>query len=160
MVLLINTVAISGNLTKDPEIRGNQGKIVAFSIAYNERYRDATGKYRDNVSYFDIVKFGPESYCNYLMQNLKKGMKVTITGKLNQNRWESGGKTFYSVQIVADAIDFFHVQNKRGQQQQNQGGQPQDHGEYDPYDYYNSRDNAPDFGSMYSENNKVEMDPY
>lgn len=151
---MTNVIVISGNLTKDPEVRG--GTTLSFSIAYNDRYKDKTGQYVDRVSFFNIVKFSTENACNYLSNNLRKGMKVTITGKLQQNIWESkDGTTNYDVQIIAGDIDFFHQNNK----QNNQANQNNKNNDYNTDSYYN-RDESTNFGSMYSQDNNIEMDPY
>ena len=57
----INTVTVSGNLTREPELRNlpNGGQSVCtLRIAHNDRYKDASGNWADRASYFDVSVWG------------------------------------------------------------------------------------------------------
>ena len=57
----INRVNISGNLTRDPELRSTAGgtQILSFGVAVNDRRRNAqTGEWEDVPNFIDCVVFG------------------------------------------------------------------------------------------------------
>ena len=85
----INRVIISGNLTRDPELRRTQSgmAIMSFGVAVNDRRRNQqTGEWEDYANFVDCTMFGnrAESLSNYL----SKGTKVAIEGKLRWSQWE------------------------------------------------------------------------
>ncbi len=79
----INTVTLSGNLTKDATLRNN---ALQFSVAVNNSRKNAEGEWEDYASFIDCVIFGNRAKA--LEQYLVKGQKVLISGRLNQSRWE------------------------------------------------------------------------
>lgn len=171
---MINNLVIAGNLTKDPEVRGQNGNILAFSIACNERYRDNNGEYKDSTSFFNVIKFGTPKQIEYFAGALRKGAKVTIQGKLNQNVWQGNdGRKNYDVQIIAGLIDFFHPQNNRSVNNSNSNGGSNSPGdyysnqeppnildyEYNPDSFY--KDSSEDFAEKHARNNPIDLeDPY
>ena len=57
----INRVCISGNLTRDPEIRSTAGgtSVMGFGVAVNERRKSAqTGEWEDYPNFVDCTLFG------------------------------------------------------------------------------------------------------
>lgn len=101
----LNICAISGNLTKDPELRAtNSGVTIAtLSVAVNDREK-VNGEWSDRPSYFDVTVFGTtaENCAKYLA----KGSHVEVQGKLRQERWEKDGEKRYAVKIIADSVVF------------------------------------------------------
>lgn len=85
----MNNVNLIGNLGKDPEIRYQESGlcIAKFSLAYNR-----VQKGEKTTDWFEVTAFGKtaETVANYV----KKGEKVAIEGRLQQEKWvdrESGG---------------------------------------------------------------------
>lgn len=86
----INTVAISGNLGQDPELRATSSgtPVLTFSLAVNERRKNPqTGEYEDRPNWVPVVIFGNRATA--LGGLLKKGSKIAVTGKLHLNVWET-----------------------------------------------------------------------
>lgn len=100
----MNTVQLTGRLTKDPDVRYTpQGTGVArFSIAIN-RGKDKDGKDL-GVDYPTIVCFGKTA--EIVEKYVKKGMMVGITGKLTTSSYEKDGKKFYSTDVTASRVEF------------------------------------------------------
>ena len=101
----INTVALSGNLVRNPELRAtNSGSYLAsFAIAVNEGTKE-----QQRVSYFDCVKFlgqQPSAALQNFWAGLPKGQKVTVKGKLRQDRWEHDGEKRSKVEVIVDELD-------------------------------------------------------
>lgn len=112
----INHVTVSGNLTRDPESRAlpSGTAVTTFSIAYNER-RKVNEEWVDVPHFFDITAFGGQG--EWLARNIGKGDPVTVSGQLEQQRWEKDGEKRSKVAIVARDI----VPGQRG----NGGGERQ-----------------------------------
>ena len=78
----INRVNISGNLTRDPELRSTAGgtQILSFGIAVNDRRRNQqTGEWEDVPNFVDCVVFGQRAEA--LSRFLSKGSKVAAPGR-------------------------------------------------------------------------------
>ena len=103
----INSVTVSGNLTRDPEYKQvSEGFGVAkLGIAVNRQRKDKDGDgYIDEVSFFDIEVLG-EGYAKLVSRKLKKGDSATVQGRLEQQRWEKDGEARSKVVIIASQID-------------------------------------------------------
>lgn len=103
----INTVAISGNLTRDPELRATASgmAVLEIGVAVNEnRKNPQTGEWEPYAHFFDCVAFGNRA--EGLAKFLEKGMKVAICGKLSFSQWETAvGEKRSKVSILVDEVD-------------------------------------------------------
>ncbi|HJA28167.1 MAG TPA: single-stranded DNA-binding protein [Candidatus Olsenella pullicola] len=115
----INRVNISGNLTRDPELRvtGSGTQILSFGVAVNDRRRNPqTNEWEDVPNFVDCVVFGARA--EPLSRFLSKGSKVAVEGKLRYSSWETkDGQRRSKLEVVVDEVDFL---SSRGQQ----GGAP------------------------------------
>ncbi len=101
----INTVTVSGNLTREPEVRNIPGSgqaVCSFSIAHNERYKDASGEWTDRACFFDVTVWS--GLGEWMGRNLHKGQKVVVSGRLKWREWEQDGNKRQAVDIVADSV--------------------------------------------------------
>jgi single-strand DNA-binding protein len=105
----INVVVITGNLTKDPELRHTGGgtAVCELRVAVNSRRKDGqTGEWVDKPNYFDVVVWGAqgENCATYL----QKGRPVAVEGRLDWREWEAkeGGGKRQAVQIIANSVQF------------------------------------------------------
>nr|DAF33221.1 MAG TPA: Single strand binding protein [Caudoviricetes sp.] len=115
----INQVAITGNLTRDPDLRSTASgtAVLSFGIAVNDRRKNPqTGEWEDVPNFFECVTFGNRA--NALGDILTKGMKVAIAGKLHYSSWEKDGQKHSKVDIIANEIEL--MQNRKPQQEQPQ----------------------------------------
>lgn len=102
----INRVTITGNLTRDPELRATQGgtQILSLGVAVNDRRRNPqTGNWEDYPNFIDCVMFGTRAEA--ISRFLSKGMKVAIEGKLRYSSWERDGQRRSKIEVVVDEID-------------------------------------------------------
>lgn len=114
----INRAVVSGNLTRDPELRATPGgtQVLGFGIAVNDRRRNQqTGEWEDYPNFIDCTMFGNRAEA--LSRILRKGMKVAIEGKLRYSSWEdkNGGGRRSKVEIIPDEVVLMS-QNHNGQQ--------------------------------------------
>ena len=121
----INRVIVTGNLTRDPELRSTPGgtSVCSLRIAVNSRRRDESGQWVDKPNYFDVTVWGAQG--ENCSQYLSKGRPVAIDGRLNWREWETqeGGKR-QAVDIIADSVQFLGSREAGGQM--NGGGQESD----------------------------------
>lgn len=104
----VNVVVVTGNLTKDPELRSTGGgtSVCGLRVAVNSRRKDGSGNWIDKPNYFDVTVFGAqgENCANYL----SKGRPVAVEGRLDWREWEAkdGGGKRQSVSIIANSVQF------------------------------------------------------
>ncbi len=112
----INRVILTGNLTRDPELRAlsSGSSVCKMRIAVNTRRKDgATGEWQDKPNYFDVTVWGAqgENCANYLF----KGRPVAIDGRLEWREWEDrDGNKRQSVEIIADTVQFLGARDDAG----------------------------------------------
>lgn len=102
----INVVVISGNLTKDCELRHTNGgtAILSFGVAVNDRMKDRDGSWVDRPNFVDVTVFGPRAEA--LSRYLSKGTKVALSGKLRYSSWERDGQKRSKLEVIAEEIEF------------------------------------------------------
>ena len=104
----LNVVCITGNLTKDPELRSTPSgtSVCKLRVAVNSRRKDGqTGEWVDKPNYFDVTVWGAqgENCANYL----SKGRPVAVEGRLDWREWESqDGSKRQAVEIIANSVQF------------------------------------------------------
>ncbi len=132
----INQVTVSGNLTREPEVRQTPGglSITQIGLAHNERRKNTqSGEWEDRAHFFDVTIFGGQG--EWLSRNASKGDPLTVSGQLEQQTWEAkdGSGKRSKVSIIARDV----VLGQRGgggggggQQGGGYGGQQQSGGGY------------------------------
>lgn len=98
----INKVILLGNLGADPEVRhSNDGnKIVSFSLATTDTWRNKSGERQDKTEWHRIVVFS-QGLCEVAEKYLKKGSKVYIEGQIQIRKWQdNSGQEKYTTEIV------------------------------------------------------------
>ena len=104
----LNRVVITGNLTKDPELRNTPSgtSVCKLRVAVNSRRKDSSGEWVDKPNYFDVTVWGAqgENCANYLFT----GRPVAVDGRLEWREWEAsdGSGKRQAVEIVADSVQF------------------------------------------------------
>lgn len=119
----INRVIISGNLTRDPDLRSTASGMVVLSlgVAVNDRRRNQqTGEWEDYPNFVDCTMFGTRA--ESLARFLSKGTKVTIEGKLRWSQWERDGQKRSKLEVVVDDLEFMSSRNGGQQGGYNNGG--------------------------------------
>jgi len=97
-------VTLIGNLTREPELRFTQGgkEVCSFGMAVNRRYQ-VNGEWQEKVSFFNVTVW--DTAGENCAASLAKGMRVIVTGRLEQNDWEDKeGNKRSSVEVVADEV--------------------------------------------------------
>lgn len=108
----LNTCTISGNLGKAAELRhtNSQLAVVSFSVAVNERRKQADGSYQDEVNWLDCTMFGKRAEA--LQPYLAKGTKLSLTGHLHKSTYERDGKQYSRVEIIVDEVELMNARRE------------------------------------------------
>lgn len=112
----INRVSISGNLTRDPELRVTPSgmQVLGFGVAVTDRRKNnQTGEWEDYPNFVDCTIFGNRG--ESMGRILHKGMKVAVEGKLRYSAWEdkNGGGRRSKIEVIVDEIELMS-QNPNG----------------------------------------------
>lgn len=130
----INNVTVSGNLTKDSELKQTKGgNLLSGGICVHERVKGADGNWTDKPCFIDWTLFGPRA--DKLVGFLTKGAKVCITGSLTYDSWtDKQGNKRNKLSIIVREVEIFRPSNvvmdqqtamQAAQTQQYQQPQPQ-----------------------------------
>jgi single-strand DNA-binding protein len=102
----INRVVVTGNLTRDPELRSTPGgtSVCSLRVAVNSRKKEGDS-WVDKPNYFDVTVWGSQG--ENCAQYLSKGRPVAVDGRLNWREWEAqDGSKRQTVDIIADSVQF------------------------------------------------------
>lgn len=100
-----NDVTLIGNLSRDPELRFTPaGAAVAnFGLAVNRVWFDADRQKQEEVSFFDVTVW--QQLAENVCESLGKGDRVHVSGRIEQQSWESPtGEKRNKVIVVADEV--------------------------------------------------------
>ena len=98
----VNKVIILGRLGKDPEVRNfqNGGKVVNFSVATSERWKDSDGNQKERTEWHNVAIFN-EKLGEIAERYLRRGAQVYLEGRLETRKWQDqSGNDRYSTEIV------------------------------------------------------------
>jgi single-strand DNA-binding protein len=112
----INRVVLTGNLTRDPELRSLPSgmSVCSLRIASNSR-RKENGEWVDKPNYFSVTVWGAQG--ENASRFLSKGRPVAIDGRLEWREWQDqSGNKREAIEIVADSVQFL------GGREEGQGG--------------------------------------
>ena len=117
----MNKVILSGNLTKDPEVRYTQSGMAyaRMGIAVNRPYSSKNTEGQPTVDFFNMTSWSKQAeFCG---RYLKKGSPVIVEGRIENNNYEDkNGVKHYDVSIHVDNIEF--ASSKRGGESSGKGG--------------------------------------
>ena len=121
----MNKVILSGNLTRDPEVRYTQSGVAyaRMGIAVNRPYTSKNADGQPQTDFFNLVSWNKQAeFCG---RYLKKGSRILVEGRIeNDNYEDKNGVKHYGVSIRVDTIEFA-------------GGKREDGGEPNSGSYYN-----------------------
>ena len=106
----LNTVNLTGNLVADASLHDSSSgaPYAKFSLAVNDRIYDRkTDQWTTYANFFDCTMFG--SRASQLLNELVRGRKVSIKGRLRQNRWERDGKKHRRVEVIVEDLELMSV---------------------------------------------------
>jgi len=111
----INRVVLTGNLTRDPELRNTPSgtSVCSLRLAVNTRRKDAQGQWIDKPNYFDITVWGAQG--ENCAQYLAKGRPVAVDGRLEWREFtDKEGNNRQAIDVVADSVQFLGGRDDAG----------------------------------------------
>ena len=128
-------VIITGNLTRDPEIRFTQSgtAVATFSVASQDRKRDADGNWVDgDTTFLDVTAW--RQTAENVGDSLSKGDRVVVYGRLRQRSYETKqGEKRTVLEVEADEVGPSLYRAKARLEKANKGSAPVDKFEADPW---------------------------
>ena len=112
-VININRVVLTGNLTRDPELRAttNGTSVCSLRIASNSR-RKSGDEWVDKPNYFNVTVWGAQG--ENCARVLAKGRPVAVDGRLEWREWTQDDSKREAIEIVADAVQFLTAPSGNG----------------------------------------------
>lgn len=109
----INRVVLTGNLTRDGELRETASgtQVLSFDIAVNDRRRNSQGEWEDYANFISCVMFGNRA--SSISPYITKGSKVALEGKLRYSTWERDGQKRSKIDVVVDDIELLTKREKQ-----------------------------------------------
>jgi single-strand DNA-binding protein len=101
----LNKVMIIGNLGRDPEMRYTPSgqAVTQFTVAVNRNYRGPDGAWQEETEWFRVVAWAQLG--ERVAENLRKGMKVYVEGRLQTRQWEDQqGQKRYTTELIANQV--------------------------------------------------------
>jgi single-strand DNA-binding protein len=111
----INRVVMTGNLTRDPELRSLSSgmSVCSLRIACNTRRKGASGEWEDKPNFFDVTVWGAQG--ENCARYLAKGRPVAIDGRLEWREFETrDGQRRQAIDIIADSVQFLGGRDEAG----------------------------------------------
>jgi single-stranded DNA-binding protein len=117
-----NMLNITGGVVSDPELV-NDGKIANFTLAVD--YAGSEKGSDNNTGYFDVVYYLKDG-SSFASKNasfihgqiseskIKKGARLSVVGRVVQQRWKQDDKTRTKIVIVAEHIAYAVTANTKG----------------------------------------------
>lgn len=102
----INQTVISGNLTRNPELKQTKKGIdfLTFTVAFNDQVRDGD-TFKQYPNFIDVTYYGTSAKNIY--PYLRKAQHVCVSGKLRYSEWENpDGSKRNKIELIASEIDF------------------------------------------------------
>lgn len=101
-----NTVTITGNATRDPELRFTPSgqAVTSFGVAVNRRWQNRqTQEWEEATSFIDVTCWA--QLAENVAESVGRGARVTVHGRLEQRSWETpDGDKRSKVEVVADDV--------------------------------------------------------
>ena len=111
----INRVVLTGNLTRDPELRNLPSgmSVCKLRVACNTRRKGAGGEWEDKPNFFDVTVWGAQG--ENCARFLAKGRPIALDGRLEWREWQDQqGNNRQSIEIIADAVQFLGGRDDAG----------------------------------------------
>lgn len=112
----INRVFVTGNLTRDAELRDTQGgtSYLRMGVAVNDQRKNPqTGEWEDVPNFVDCVMFGTRAEA--IARYLTKGTKVAVDGSLRYSSWERDGQRRSKLEVAVRDVEFMSRQQQAQQ---------------------------------------------
>ena len=104
MAFSLNKIMLIGNLGRDAETRftTNNISVTSFSLATTNSYKGKDGNWVNDTTWHNIVSF---SLSDYFKDNLKKGKKFYVEGRLSKRDYtDKDGIKRYVTEVISEKL--------------------------------------------------------
>ena len=108
-MLNLNSITLSGNLSRDPELRvAGETPVCSFAIANNRKWK-SDGELKEEVTFIDVTVWGKQA--ETCCAQLRKGSQVVVEGRIKMEKWEDAatGLNRSKILITAERVQFLSV---------------------------------------------------
>lgn len=116
---MINTVVLTGRLTRDPELKytGSGIAVTNFNLAVDRSFKNASGEREADF----IMCQAWRKTAELIAENLNKGSLIGVEGRIQtRNYQDNDGKTVYITEVVVDNLTFLESKNSNNQNNNHQ----------------------------------------
>jgi len=118
----MNKIILMGRLTRDPEVSysnaDNSIALARFNLAVDRRFKRAGDS--AEADFFNCIAFGKQA--EFAEKYLRKGTKILLTGRIQNNNYTNKeGQKVYSMQIIAEEMEFAESKSTLGRTEPQSG---------------------------------------
>ena len=96
----MNLCVISGELARDPKVKGTEKKLVLFTVVTKTLNGDDNGQ-KERTAHVPCVVFNPSPELEQRLTSAGKGTRVELEGRISASSFESNGQRRYVTEVVA-----------------------------------------------------------
>lgn len=116
----MNVIILTGNVTKEPEVRMvGERKVARFSLAVNRVMKKNDHPVTD---FFDCDAWGTQA--DFVEKHVHKGSSIGVTGRLEFDSYEKDGAKRKLTKVMVDRIEFNGKRNDNGEGSATPAAQP------------------------------------
>ena len=121
----MNTVVLSGRMTKDPELKYTSGgkAYTSFTLAVQ--------KMKDDAEFIDCIAW--EKTAENIAEYFRKGNRILIQGRLSVNSYEQNGEKRKFTRVLVNTFEFIDSKNSGNGQNNNRNHYDSDEDESFPF---------------------------
>ena len=126
---MINSVAISGRITKDLDLRKTQSgmSVLSFTLAVNKKFKQAD---QPDADFINCVAFNKTA--DFMSKYLGKGSLIGVEGRIQTRNYEDkSGNRVYVTEVIAESVSFLESKRDNEQARDNTNDHEQDFGSND-----------------------------
>lgn len=108
----MNSVQLTGRLTRDPEVRYTDGglSIARFTLAVNRRFKQENGP---DADFIRCIAFGKTA--EFIEKYFSKGRKMDLNGRIQTGSYQNqDGATVYTTDIIVENVEFGESRSASG----------------------------------------------
>ena len=104
----MNNVSLTGNLTKDLEVKETSSKkqVVKFTLAVADSFN------KEKADFISCVAWNKTA--ETMGKYLKKGSKIGVTGRIQTGSYEKDGNKVYTTEVVVGSFEFLDSKKSAG----------------------------------------------
>lgn len=102
----VNKAEVSGNLTKDVEVKAagaNKTPFARFTIASSRFFHKRDGGAGEETAFVSCVAWGDLAK---KLQGATKGSRAHVVGRIVTGSYEKNGQKVYTTEVVADSVEW------------------------------------------------------